>query len=459
MAGVLAVAPMVTGLPQVSSPQAKAHPVNSHLGQVRFAKSSVAAMRNARGATRSAPSSPAAPDPMTGARSGAATPVQSVTGAVTVVGVTWARGAVSAADHFQIRTLSGSTWSQWQSMDSDQADGPDAKEAATATGGTDPYVVTGASKYEVRSLTTDAAAPMSARVQVVDPGTSEADTAAPPPGAAAAAAARPAIRSRASWGANESLRRAAPSYGKVQLAFVHHTVSANSYTAGNVPAMIRGIYAYHVRSLGWNDIGYNFLVDRFCRIWEGRYGGVTRAVVGAQTLNFNAVSTGVSAIGNYQIKAVPAAMTTAFERILAWKLSLAHLPAKGTVLVRGKRLQRISGHRNGFPTACPGKYLYAKLPTIRTGVAAIMGSTAAAVRAPAAPKATPYTAYKGVVLRQGSTGTAVRVLQRGLRVGIDGIFGPITRGALVTFQRQQSLPQTGVTSRLVWDRLEKRDYP
>jgi peptidoglycan hydrolase-like protein with peptidoglycan-binding domain len=462
MASLLAVVPVIVGPPQVFSPP-KAHPVKSRLVHVGFVKSSVAAMRSARNATRSASSTPAAADPVSTARSAAATAVQNVAGAVTVVGVTWPRGAVSANDQFQIRTQSGTAWSQWKSLDTDQADGPDPKEAASAVSGTSPYVVTGASRYEVRSLTTDPSPPMAAKVQAVDPGTSNADdTPATAPGTAAAATARPAIGSRASWGANESLRRSSPSYGKVLVGFVHHTVSANGYSAGNVPAMIRGIYAYHVQSLGWNDIGYNFLVDRFGRTWEGRYGGVARAVVGAQTANFNSVSTGVSAIGNYDVAGVPQAMTDAFKRILAWKLSLAGVPATGSVLVNGRRLQRIAGHRDGFATACPGRYLYAKLPTIRLGAAGVRTvAVAVPARAVAATSSatTRYTPFKGVVLRQGSRGTAVLALQRGLRVSADGDFGPITRAALVSFQRQQRLALTGVAVRVVWDRLEKRDYP
>ena len=388
IAGALAAGPMVTGIPQLSSPP-QAHPVKSQTRQVGFVKSSVVSMRAARNATKTALSTPQSPDPVTAARSGAVTPVQDVAGAVTVVGVTWPQGAVTAKDEFQIRTLSGTTWSQWQTLDADEADGPDAKEAATAVRGTSPYVVTGASKYEVRTLTTDPTAPTAASVQAVDPGTSGADSVRPPPGAAAAATAKPAIYTRAAWGANERLRRSAPSYGSISLGFVHHTVSANSYSAASVPAMIRGIYAYHVQSLGWSDIGYNFLVDRFGRTWEGRYGGVDRPVVGAQTMNYNAVSFGVSAIGNFDVAGVPQAMTNAFKRIIAWKLSLTNLPATGPVpsprppsWSSATYFNRISGHRDGFQTTCPGRYLYARLPEIRRGAAALIAAAPKTVLVP-----------------------------------------------------------------------------
>jgi len=81
-------------------------------------------------------------------------------------------------------------------------------------------------------------------------------------------------------------------------------------------------------------------------------------------------------------------------------------------------------------------------------------------RTPVAPVAsTSYTAYKKVILRQGSRGSAVVILQRALHVTPDGAFGAKTRSALVTFQTLQHISRNGVADRLVWDRLEKRDYP
>src|ERR1035437_4588712 len=465
MASVLAVAPMVTGFPQVSSP-ARPHPVTSHVRHVSFAKSSVAAMRTASNATGSTVSTPGVPDPITTAKVGAMTPVQDVAGAVTVVGGSWPKGASSSKNTYQIRTFSGEKWSQWEPMGVID-DGPGT--AASATTGTDPYVVSGATKYEVRSLTTDAKAPTTATAQAIDPGTSSADTLQQAPGAASAATAKPAIFTRAQWGANEKLMTWNPSYGKVVVGFVHHTDSSNNYTSGEVPGILRGIYAYHAQTLGWGDIGYNFLVDRFGRIFEGRYGGMDKAVIGGHVYNYNTVSTGVAGIGTFTSATVPQAMTDAFKRVLAWKMSLAGVPATGASPVAapwGTHIQRISGHRDVGGTTCPGDSLEARLPEIRAGAAAIMGAKLPApvpppvVTPPAKPWAvTSYTAYKGAVLQQGSSGSAVVVLQRGLKVKPDGDFGPMTRAALVVFERQQRISANGVANRLVWDRLEKRDYP
>ncbi len=155
-------------------------------------------------------------------------------------------------------------------------------------------------------------------------------------------------------------------YYEVHAGFVHHTVNANGYRAEDVPAILRGIYAYHTRSRGWSDIGYNYLVDRFGRIWEGRFGGVDRPVVGAHTLGYNDDSFAMSAIGNYDITKPSRAMVQAYGALFAWKLSLHGVDASSTKqYVTSRYFQAINGHRDAGQTACPGKYLYAKLPRIR----------------------------------------------------------------------------------------------
>jgi flagellar hook assembly protein FlgD len=194
--------------------------------------------------------------------------------------------------------------------------------------------------------------------------------------------AAPPIVTRAQWGADEALRSGPVDYGQVRCAFVHHTVSANDYTRAQAPAIVRGIYYYHTRVNGWKDIGYNFLIDRFGTIYEGRYGGVARAVIGAQVLGFNSVSTGVSLIGTFQTVAPSQAALSSLERLLAWKLDLTHLDPQGTARVECLSTQKyragqwvtipvISGHRQVNYTECPGNVLFGLLPTIRAAVATI----------------------------------------------------------------------------------------
>ena len=140
----------------------------------------------------------------------------------------------------------------------------------------------------------------------------------------------PHIVTRLEWGADESLRSGRPDYARVKMAFVHHTASGNTYTAAEAAAVVRAIYAYHTRSLGWSDIGYNFLVDRFGTIYEGRYGGMKKGVVGAHVLGFNTGSTGISVTGNFAGDAPPTAALASLEKLLAWKLKIHHLDPRGT---------------------------------------------------------------------------------------------------------------------------------
>lgn len=194
---------------------------------------------------------------------------------------------------------------------------------------------------------------------------------------AVAMTTRPAIVTRAGWGANESWRDGSPCYAKVKMAFVHHTASGNGYSRSQAAAVVRGVYAYHTQALHWSDIGYNFLIDRYGTIYEGRYGGMTRGPIGAQTLGFNTGSTGISMIGTFSSVRPPAAAVTALERLLAWKLDVHHIDPQGkAALVCGYgqkyatgehvTFRVISGHRNANYTTCPGAKLYALLPTIRS---------------------------------------------------------------------------------------------
>ena len=203
-----------------------------------------------------------------------------------------------------VRTRAGGVWSDWSALpqESDEhAPDPGTAEAAHERAGTDPVVVAHSDGVEVRVDTRSGTAPAGLRVALVARArpTPTRRWARPSPAPRAPPRpVRPSSRAR-QWGADESLVRAAPSYGTVKGAFVHHTVSANNYIAAQVPGILRGISPTTSRSLGWNDIGYNFLVDRFGRIWEGRAGGVDRAVIGAHTVGYNSEAFAMSAIGNF----------------------------------------------------------------------------------------------------------------------------------------------------------------
>lgn len=307
-----------------------------------------------------------------------ATAVQPVTSEVAVVGLTWQEKTGGAAV-VQIRSRTGTRWSAWQTVESDPTRGDG--DASATRAGTDPLVMAGVSAVQARVLGPAGATPAKASLEVIDPGTSSYDgtagTAAAQPGSAQAVAARPAMNSRASWGANERLRRGGVSYGAVKGVVVHHTAGTNNYTPSQVPAIMRGIYAFHVNGRKWNDIAYNVLVDKWGRIWEGRAGGLENPVAGAHTLGYNGYTMGVSMLGDYQRATPSTAALDSVARIIAYKSGIHEFAPNGVTNLFGTRRPTVVGHRNVGQTTCPGTYLYAKLPWIRSRAAALAGYTPA----------------------------------------------------------------------------------
>ncbi|MFE9401791.1 peptidoglycan recognition protein [Streptomyces sp. NPDC006530] len=197
--------------------------------------------------------------------------------------------------------------------------------------------------------------------------------------------ARPRIVTRKGWGADERLRERGFVYTKsVKVAFVHHTASGNGYSCAQSASVLRSIYRFHVKSSGWRDIGYNFAVDKCGNIYEGRAGGVSKAVLGAHTLGFNTNSTGIAVLGTYNKTSPTAAALKAVEQLAAWKLGLYGVnPAGKSTLVSGGgnrykkgrsvRFNAIAGHRDGFATDCPGARLYGRLGAARVTAAHYQG--------------------------------------------------------------------------------------
>jgi uncharacterized protein with LGFP repeats len=196
-------------------------------------------------------------------------------------------------------------------------------------------------------------------------------------------AGSPPIIPRASWGADESIRRAAPRYAEsVRYALVHHTAGTNSYSRSQSAAIVRGIEIYHVKGNGWNDIGYNFLVDKYGQVFEGRFGGVDKNVIGAHAEGFNTGSFGTALLGTYTSAAPPAAAQTALENLLAWRLDVAHIdPLSNVTVASGGNarfpagvpvlLRAVSGHRDTGFTTCPGNAVYARLGRIASVATAL----------------------------------------------------------------------------------------
>jgi hypothetical protein len=201
----------------------------------------------------------------------------------------------------------------------------------------------------------------------------------PSPRARAAQSGPPPIVPRTQWDpAGECAPRDTPTMGAVQMAFVHHTVSANEYAPEDSAGMVLGICRFHRNSNGWDDVGYNFFVDRYGQLFEGRAGGIDQPVVGAQAQGWNSQSTGVANLGTYQDVPQTEQALDALSRLLAWKLPLHGAPVTGTVTLtsgggssnrypsgQAVTFERISGHRDGNATACPGQKLFEQLPRLR----------------------------------------------------------------------------------------------
>jgi hypothetical protein len=198
--------------------------------------------------------------------------------------------------------------------------------------------------------------------------------------------AAPAIVPRSRWDPHNACPpRMPPSYGRVDFAIVHHTETLAPYSRAEAPAVVLGICRFHRNGNGWNDIGYNLLVDRFGTIYEGRAGGVEQPVIGAQAGGWNSMSTGIAMIGSYVSVPPPLVAQRALVKALAWKLSLAGIPSTGSIVRPSSggaenrwpagekiRFARVSGHRDADSTDCPGGALYALLPRIRAEVDAAL---------------------------------------------------------------------------------------
>jgi hypothetical protein len=212
------------------------------------------------------------------------------------------------------------------------------------------------------------------------------------------------ITPRAAWGADTVPPRAAPEYGDVQMAFVHHTVTANAYASTDSAGIVLGIARYHRDANGWNDIGYNFLVDRFGQVFEGRAGGVGQAVIGAQAQGYNSHSTGVAVIGTYESVPVGDMTLGALAILIGWKLALHTFAPVGQLVLTSAggsanryrsgtpvTFERISGHRDGDTTSCPGSALYAQLPALRVAAQRVAPPPASSPPVPPVAQSTAAT--------------------------------------------------------------------
>jgi hypothetical protein len=249
---------------------------------------------------------------------------------------------------------------------------------------------------------------------------------------------QPTITPRSGWGADEALSPEAPTYlpgGKIKAVVVHHTAQSNTYTCDEAPSIINAIYTYDVTTLGWKDLGYNFVVDKCGTVYEGRKGGIDLPVMGAHAYGFNSQTTGIAVLGTYIDAAPSQAAMTSVARVAAWKLGQYGVDPDGTITlttaVSGRNLvgkswgpgeelsfPAIHGHRDGYNTLCPGDAFYAALDTVRGWAAGpVTGLALTSVTGTSTVGSTPYT--NGPVTVNWSATTPTELISR-YEVLIDG---------------------------------------
>ena len=285
-----------------------------------------------------------------------------------LLGVTW-DGERAPDVRVRVHTVAG--WQPWQELE------PLADLGAEGSRrGSEPVWVGPADRVRVRI----AGPARGARLVLVAPGRDPERAAAPATRRTVRVptrAPRPELHTRKDWGAKERWRNGKPRYNnKLKQVHVHHTAGTNDYKRREVRGILRSIYRYHTKALGWSDIGYNFLVDRFGRAWVGRAGGADRLVRGAHTLGFNHASTGIAVLGNFEEVAPSEEAVRTVVHLTAWKLDRAGRNPSGNAWVtstgsdlfrKGERVKLpvTDGHRDTNATACPGELLYDLIPEIR----------------------------------------------------------------------------------------------
>ena len=338
-------------------------------GRVRAGDDVLGAVIEAAAATRARPTMVVRDEQLVGSRAARAAsgvlPVRE-TPPFDLLGLHW-RGTGTVS----FRTRDVEAWSGWQQAVVHEL--PDAGTVESGTGdwriGT-PVWTGGSDAVQFR---------LAGRVDALRAHYIASPTERSRPAAAArrtAGPAQPAIIARQDWGADESIVRAAPGYAsRLMVSVVHHTAGKNPSSPEKSAAIVRGIQIYHVKGNGWNDIGYNFLVDGFGQIFEGRGGGIDRNVIGAHALDFNTGSTGVALLGNFQAEDVSDASLNTIASLLAWRLDVGHVDPLSIVTYSSngtrRRLRAVSGHRDVNDTACPGDHLYDTLDGIAASAAAI----------------------------------------------------------------------------------------
>jgi hypothetical protein len=311
----------------------------------------------------------------------------------TAVGLTWPRGGSSDA---AVRVSDdGATWGPWVPVHADDH-GPDADSGEGDDRVASEAVYTGGAGW-LQVEWEGSVEPVLEYVDTTGSTVSLSDRVTAQLGRlrwgaesrVLASPEQPEILPRSAWGGQDCVAEDVEysTRTRVEVLMVHHTIhsaNANAYSSADVPELLYAICSYHVGVRGWNDIGYNTLIDSSGRIWEGRGGGVDQPVRGAHAAGFNSASVGVAFIGDHNVAPPTAAAQDAFVTYAAWRMDVAHIDPRSVPVVISRDsptypdgvavpLRAVSGHRDVGTTGCPGSIAYNLLGSLTERVLAVGG--------------------------------------------------------------------------------------
>lgn len=201
----------------------------------------------------------------------------------------------------------------------------------------------------------------------------------------------------------------------LKFSVVHHSAGSNSYTPAQSASIMRGMQSYHMNANGYCDLAYNFAIDKYGQIFEGRAGGIDQPVIGGHAGGFNTGSVGVVLIGDFTSLKPTDAQWKALVHLLRWRLSVGRVdPAAGAWHAVGSSPcncqnwpvgaivflpNAILFHRDVDQTACAGNAWYSELGTLRSQV------QAGIVIPPTTTTSTSTTTTSGASLTASSTTT------------------------------------------------------
>jgi hypothetical protein len=176
---------------------------------------------------------------------------------------------------------------------------------------------------------------------------------------------QPSFKGRDQWCQNANCPTdITPIITEVSHLIIHHTAGSN--TSSDWSSVVYAIWNYHVNTNGWDDIGYNWLIDPNGVIYEGRADNIQ----GAHFCGKNGNTMGVCILGTYTDVEPSFQSMNSIKRLFAWKSCKEDIDPNGIAYhpPSDEEIFTVSGHRDGCATACPGDMLYDLIPDLRDSI-------------------------------------------------------------------------------------------